>query len=120
MARQLYIARDRADKEAALERQARNNERMAAVSRWPDRTGGSHILGYADSSGGTIASAMFGTPDEICEALEALRQAGAQFIIFAMAGGREHLRRFARDIMPDFAGRVETSVIAASNQHTPA
>ena len=73
VARQLYIARDRADKEAALERQARNNERMAAVSRWPDRTGGSHILGYADSSGGTIASAMFGTPDEICEALEAKR-----------------------------------------------
>ncbi len=46
---------------------------------------------------------MFGTPDEICETLEALRHAGAEFIIFAMAGGREHLRRFAREIMPGFS-----------------
>ena len=86
-------------------RQAQNNERMAAVSRWPDKKGGSHILGYADTTGGTIANAMFGTPDEICEALDALRRAGAQFIIFAIAGGREHLRRFARDIMPSFSKR---------------
>ena len=120
VARQLYIAKDNADKEAALERQARNNERMAAVSRWPDKKGGSHILGYADTSGGTIASAMFGTPDEICEALEALRRAGAQFIIFAMAGGREHLRRFARDIMPNFVGRRAASAVAAPNEQTPA
>ena len=103
VARQLYVAKDRADKDAALERQARNNERMAAVSRWPDRKGGSHILGYADTTGGTTANAMFGTPDEICEMLEALRQAGAEFLIFAMAGGRDHLRRFAREIMPSFS-----------------
>jgi alkanesulfonate monooxygenase SsuD/methylene tetrahydromethanopterin reductase-like flavin-dependent oxidoreductase (luciferase family) len=103
VARQLYIANDRAGKEAALERQARNNERMAAVSRWPDRTGGSHILGYADTTDGTTANAMFGTPDEIGEMLEALRQAGAEFIIFAMAGGRDHLRRFAGEIMPSFS-----------------
>ncbi len=105
VARQLYIAKDKTDKEAALVRQAQNNERMAAVSRWPDKKGGSHILGYADTTGGTIANAMFGTPDEICEALDALRRAGAQFIIFAIAGGREHLRRFARDIMPSFSKR---------------
>ena len=75
---------------------------MAAVSRWPDNKGGSHILNYADKAGGTTENAMFGTPDEICGTLEALRKAGAEFIIFAMAGGREHLRRFARDIMPRF------------------
>jgi alkanesulfonate monooxygenase SsuD/methylene tetrahydromethanopterin reductase-like flavin-dependent oxidoreductase (luciferase family) len=118
VARQLYIAKDRADKEAALERQARNNERMAAVSRWPDRKGGSHILGYADTAGGTTANAMFGTPDEICETLEALRQAGAEFIILAMAGGREQLRRFARDIMPSFAGRRAARAVAAPREPT--
>ena len=51
----------------------------------------------------TEANAHFGTPDEIGEKLEALRSAGAEFIIFAMAGGREQLRRFAREIMPGFA-----------------
>jgi alkanesulfonate monooxygenase SsuD/methylene tetrahydromethanopterin reductase-like flavin-dependent oxidoreductase (luciferase family) len=106
VARQLYIAKDKVETRAALERQAINNERMAAVSRWPDMKGGSHILNYADKAGGTIENAMFGTPDEIASALEALRRAGAESIIFAMAGGREHLRRFALDIMPAFAGRA--------------
>ncbi len=104
VARQLYVARDRADKEAALVRQAANNERMAAVSRWPDRKVASHILNYADTAGGTTANAMFGTPDELRAQLDALHAAGAEFIIFAAAGGREHLRHFAREIMPDYAG----------------
>ena len=86
VARQLYIAKDKADKEAALERQARNNERMAAVSRWPDSKGGSHILDYADNAGGTTENAMFGTPDEICETLEALRKAGAEYHHFRDGG----------------------------------
>ena len=103
VARQLYIAKDKADKEAALDRQAKNNERMAAVSRWPDKKGGSHILNYADKAGGTTENAMFGTPDELAETLAALQKAGAEFIVFAIAGGREHLRRFARDIMPAFS-----------------
>jgi alkanesulfonate monooxygenase SsuD/methylene tetrahydromethanopterin reductase-like flavin-dependent oxidoreductase (luciferase family) len=106
VARQLYIAKDKADTQAALERQAINNERMAVVSRWPDMKGGSHILNYADKAGGTIENAMFGTPDEIAETLDALRRAGAEYVIFAMAGGREHLRRFAREIMPAFASRA--------------
>ena len=109
VARQLYVANDKAEKDAALRRQAENNERMAAVSRWPDRKGGSHILNYADTAGGTTANAMFGTPEEIRETLGALREAGAQYLIFAAAGGRAHLRRFAREIMPEFAGAAQAS-----------
>ena len=76
---------------------------MAAVSRWPDKKGGSHILNYADKAGGTTENAMFGTPDEVFGTLETLQKAGAEYIIFAVAGGREHMRRFARDIMPGFS-----------------
>ena len=43
--------------------------------------------------------------DEIRQILKDLQQAGAEFLIFAMAGGREHLRRFAREIMPEFSKR---------------
>ena len=118
VARQLYVAKDRADTEAALERQARNNERMAAVSRSPDRKVRLAHPRLCRHAGRHQANAMFGTPDEICEKLEALRQAGAEFIIFAMAGGREHLRRFAREIMPGFAGRRAASGIAAPSEHT--
>jgi len=118
VARQLYIAKGKAETQAALERQAINNERMAAVSRWPDMKGGSHILSYADKAGGTTENAMFGTPDEIAGTLDALRRAGAEYIIFAMAGGREHLRRFARDIMPAFLNSRAASGNAAPSEPT--
>ncbi len=109
VARQLYVARDDADRDAALERQVRNNERMAAVSRWPGSPGGSHILSYADAEGGTVANAMFGTPDRIQTQLEALRGAGAHYLMFAAPGGIPHLRRFARELMPDFSRHVDAS-----------
>ena len=93
---------------------------MAAVSRWPDRKGGSHILNYADKAGGTTENAMFGTPDEVARTLEALQKAGAEYIIFAVAGGRAHLRRFAREIMPGFARQRATGGNAVQNEQTPA
>jgi alkanesulfonate monooxygenase SsuD/methylene tetrahydromethanopterin reductase-like flavin-dependent oxidoreductase (luciferase family) len=90
------------------------------VSRWPDRKGGSHILNYADKAGGTTENAMFGTPDEIGRTLEALQKAGAEYIIFAVAGGREHMRRFARDIMPGFSSQRAAGGNAVQNEQTPA
>jgi hypothetical protein len=35
--------------------------------------------------------------------LEALRDNGVGYVLFALAGGVEQLRQFARDIMPGFA-----------------
>ena len=48
VARQVYVAKDRADKEAALARQAEHTRRTVAVSRAPDAKGGSHVLAYAE------------------------------------------------------------------------
>ena len=53
-------------------------------------------------AGGTEAHALYGTPDAICAALEALRQAGVAYVLLTISGGAEQLRRFARDIMPAF------------------
>jgi alkanesulfonate monooxygenase SsuD/methylene tetrahydromethanopterin reductase-like flavin-dependent oxidoreductase (luciferase family) len=106
VARQLYIAKDAADKEAALARQAAYTKRTIDVSRAPDRPGGSHVLAYADKVGGTEENAMYGTPDEICAMLEALRDVGAAYVLLTILGGSEQLRRFAREIMPVFAGAV--------------
>jgi alkanesulfonate monooxygenase SsuD/methylene tetrahydromethanopterin reductase-like flavin-dependent oxidoreductase (luciferase family) len=109
VARQLYIANDKADVEAARVRQAAYIKRMADVARDPnaDKTAGatgSHLNAYADKAGATEEHAMFGTPDEIGAMLEALRDNGVGYIIFAVAGGVEQLRRFAGEIMPSFAG----------------
>ncbi len=102
-ARQLYIAKDAADKQEALKRQAQYTQRTITSARAPDRKGGSHVLAYADRAGATEENALYGTPDEIAGMLEALRGAGVAYILLTIAGGRDQLRRFAREIMPAFA-----------------
>jgi alkanesulfonate monooxygenase SsuD/methylene tetrahydromethanopterin reductase-like flavin-dependent oxidoreductase (luciferase family) len=104
VARQVYVAKNEADKEAALTRLAKYTQRTVDVSRAPDGKAGSHVLAYADKAGGTEANALYGAPDEICRKLEALNGAGAEYLVLTIAGGaRGQLRRFARDIMPAFS-----------------
>ncbi len=102
VARQLYVANDEADRQAALKRQAAYTQRTVDVSRTPDGKPGSHVLAYADKQGDTEENALFGTTDEICAGLDALRQAGAAYVLLTIAGGVAQLRRFARDVMPAF------------------
>ncbi|MGD0146950.1 MAG: LLM class flavin-dependent oxidoreductase [Xanthobacteraceae bacterium] len=104
VARQLYVANDEADKQAALKRQAAYAQRTVDVSRQPAGKGGSHVLAYADKAGGTEEHALYGTPDEICENLAILQKAGVAYVLLTVAGGSAQLRRFAGDIMPAFAG----------------
>lgn len=103
VARQLYVAKDKADKEAALARQAKYTQRTVAVSRAPDGSPGSHVLAYAGTAGATEANALYGTPDEVCGMLDALNNAGVEYVLLTMSGGKEQLRRFAREIMPEFS-----------------
>ena len=92
VARQLYVASDAADKQAALARLAAYNRRLLAVSRAPDGKAGSHVLAYAGSPGETERNALVGTPDEICRGLEALNKAGAKYVLLTILGGKEQLR----------------------------
>ena len=107
VARQLYIAKDRADKDAALVRQAAYTKRTIDVSRAPDAKSGSHVLAYADKAGATEENALYGTPDEIAGMLDALRKSSVEYVLLTIAGGREQLRRFAREIMPAFSSAPE-------------
>jgi alkanesulfonate monooxygenase SsuD/methylene tetrahydromethanopterin reductase-like flavin-dependent oxidoreductase (luciferase family) len=103
VARQVYVASNEADKQAALVRQAAFTKRTVDVSRRPDGKSGSHVLAYADKAGGTEENALYGTVDEICLKLEELRSVGVSYVLLTMSGGSEQLRRFAREIMPNFA-----------------
>jgi alkanesulfonate monooxygenase SsuD/methylene tetrahydromethanopterin reductase-like flavin-dependent oxidoreductase (luciferase family) len=102
VARQLYVAKDKADKEAALQRQAEYTKRTINVSRDPSAKSGSHVLAYADRAGATEENALYGTPDEIVGMIEALRDAGVAYVLLTIAGGADQLRRFAREVMPAF------------------
>ena len=110
VARQLYVAKDKADKEAALVKQAAFTRRTIDVARAPDAKTGSHVLAYADKKGATEENALYGTPDEIGAMLEALQDAGVAYILLTISGGADQLRRFGAD------PRVEE--IADLRQHT--
>jgi probable F420-dependent oxidoreductase len=116
VARQLYVAKDEADKQAALTRQAAYTKRTVDVSRAPglnsETKAGSHVLAYADKRGGTEEHALFGTPDEICAKLEKLQHAGVQYLLLTVAGGIAQLHRLSREIMPAFARGASTAQAA--------
>jgi alkanesulfonate monooxygenase SsuD/methylene tetrahydromethanopterin reductase-like flavin-dependent oxidoreductase (luciferase family) len=96
VARQVYVARDRADADEALARQAAFTRRTVDVSRAPGSERGSHVLAYEN----TEEHALFGTPDEICDGLVALSTAGVEYALLNFFGGATQLRRFARDVAP--------------------
>ena len=111
VARDMYVAKSQADKEAAIARNNRFHERILNVARSPDRAGGSHILAYSHSAEQVETSPLIGTPDEIAEKLAGLRAAGVEYVIMSCGGSRESLRRFAREIMPAFAdARLEERI----------
>jgi alkanesulfonate monooxygenase SsuD/methylene tetrahydromethanopterin reductase-like flavin-dependent oxidoreductase (luciferase family) len=112
VARQVYVAKDRADADAALARQAEHTRRTLAVSRAPHAKGGSHVLAYGD---GTETHALYGTPDEVHAKLDAVEKAGAAYVLLTLSGGVAQLRRFARDIMPAFAGTATAADAPATS-----
>src|SRR5882672_11782965 len=61
------------------------------------------------------ASALYGTPDEVGRMMDTLREAGAEYVLLNSAGGRPTLRRFARELMPAFAGAIPTGAAAVSS-----
>jgi alkanesulfonate monooxygenase SsuD/methylene tetrahydromethanopterin reductase-like flavin-dependent oxidoreductase (luciferase family) len=108
LARDMYVANNQAAKDAALERNRQFHERILSVSRWPDRSGGSHILAYHHVPEEAEANSLVGAPDEIMGKLEALRRAGVEYVIMSCGGSRESLRRFAHEIMPTFPDKPAT------------
>ena len=104
LARDIYVARDAADKTAAIERNARQRQRIIDVARAPGQSGGSHVLAYAQSASGNEEAALYGSPDEIARKLETLRAAGVHYILASFGGlSRDSLCWFAREVTPVFS-----------------
>jgi alkanesulfonate monooxygenase SsuD/methylene tetrahydromethanopterin reductase-like flavin-dependent oxidoreductase (luciferase family) len=105
VARDVHVARNAADKAAALERNAKFRQRTFEVSRTPGKQGRSHMLAYEHTPASTEAVALYGTPEEIVEKIEALRAVGVAYVLGNFGGSsRESMRRFAREVVPAFTG----------------
>jgi alkanesulfonate monooxygenase SsuD/methylene tetrahydromethanopterin reductase-like flavin-dependent oxidoreductase (luciferase family) len=107
--RALYVTDDSREREQALQRRLANRLRQLKLATTPD----GRILGGPDRADGdpveiNLASAIYGPPDEIARKIQALREAGAGYLLLNGGGsgggerGRRSLRRFAREVMPAF------------------
>jgi alkanesulfonate monooxygenase SsuD/methylene tetrahydromethanopterin reductase-like flavin-dependent oxidoreductase (luciferase family) len=106
VARAVHIARDQEDLAAAFERRYQGHMR---INRLSERPGGDTRERFAAHDEAAVRhlcneTAIFGTPDDIARKLEALRAGGVDYVMINFGGSRDNIRRFARDIMPAFAG----------------
>jgi len=101
--RSVNVAMTAADRQQALETRMAARKRVDNLAQRPDGQNHSTIMTYAHTLEAAEAGALYGTPDEIAAKLQSLRDVGAEQVLVNSAGGRESLRRFARDVMPAFA-----------------
>jgi alkanesulfonate monooxygenase SsuD/methylene tetrahydromethanopterin reductase-like flavin-dependent oxidoreductase (luciferase family) len=101
VARNVFVARDDAEKVEALNRQAGIHERLLSLSRGSEGRAGSHILAYADSPQ-RDAYSLIGTAEEVVDGFAALEAAGVAYVLLQGQGSRANLRRFADKVMPKF------------------
>jgi alkanesulfonate monooxygenase SsuD/methylene tetrahydromethanopterin reductase-like flavin-dependent oxidoreductase (luciferase family) len=108
--RAFFVTDDPREREEALARRLANRLRQLKLATTPD----GRVLGGPDRADGdpvqiNLNSAIYGSPDEIARKIDALREAGAGYLLINGGGsgggerGRHSLRRFAREVMPVFA-----------------
>ena len=107
--RAFYVAKDAADKQKAVEARLSNQQRMSKLAD-PAGTGKSSMLSFDHTLDAAAESAMYGTPEEIAKKLDTLQAAGVeQVLLNGPAGSLTNLRRFAREVMPAFAGEKRSA-----------
>jgi alkanesulfonate monooxygenase SsuD/methylene tetrahydromethanopterin reductase-like flavin-dependent oxidoreductase (luciferase family) len=115
VARAFYVAKDAADKEAALERRMEAQRRLEAISSAPGVKNTASIMAYSDTREASEESALYGNPDEIALKLDSLRRLGVAYVLLNGGGlvghASESLRRFSRELMPAFADGSRMRVV---------
>lgn len=98
--RSINIVTTAEDLERAMANRVAGRRRIDRLAQRPDGQGTNRAhLSVAEIR----ASALYGTPDEVAVMMQALRAAGAEYVLLNSAGGRPTLRRFARELMPAFS-----------------
>ena len=109
--RALHLAYTADEREAARAVRAKFMRNVQELSLSP--TGESPILGRArklmsreEMDAATERDALIGPPEEIVARLKRLQAGGVEYVmVIDVAGSLDHLRTFAREVMPEFAER---------------
>ena len=113
VARAFYVAKDEADKQAAVDRRIAGQRRLHDISQRPDGNNTASIMAFSDTREASEESALYGNPDEICRKIERLQAQGVEYLLLNGGGtSRENLRRFAKEVMPHFADKAPAKVAA--------
>ena len=97
--RSINIVTTAADLERARANRVAGRRRIDRLAERPDGPGANRAH-LSDEE--ICASALYGTPDEVAVMMQAMRGAGAEYVLLNSAGGRPTLRQFARELMPAF------------------
>ncbi len=97
--RSINVVGTPAELQKAFETRIAARRRIDRLTLRPDGTNQKRVI----SDEAICAGALYGTPDAIAVKLEALREAGAEYVLLNSAGGPPSLRRFAREVRPTFA-----------------
>src|SRR5712671_4272844 len=109
VARAFYVAKDAEDKRKAVETRLANQRRMTELATAPGAVKSS-MLSFDYTLDAAEESALFGMPDEIATKLDTLGAAGVTYVLLnGPAGSVSNLRRFAREVMPAYAGTARAA-----------
>jgi alkanesulfonate monooxygenase SsuD/methylene tetrahydromethanopterin reductase-like flavin-dependent oxidoreductase (luciferase family) len=115
--RALQIVRNDEERQRAFAMRRRTLEAIGALARGPGAERYLQPSSFADEEIAKENAALIGTPEEILGQLRQLQAGGVEYVLLIDASGNvETLRRFAEEIMPDFAEqpRAATRVSAAT------
>ncbi len=109
VARSVNVVMTAAEREKAIEARLAARRRTERLAQRPDGQNKASIMSYASTLEAAEAGTLYGSPEEIAAKLQTLRDAGVEYVLLNSVGGLETLRRFAREVLPAFAGASITA-----------
>jgi len=109
VARSVNVVLTDAERQKAIEARLAARRRTERLAQRPDGQNKASIMSYASTLEAAEAGTLYGSPDEIAAKLQTLREAGIEYVLLNSVGGLETLRRFAREVLPAFAGASVTA-----------
>ena len=98
VARSINIVDSAAEYEKAIETRMAGRRRTQQLAQRPS---------FRDTREAAELGTLYGTPDQVREKLQALRDVGVEYVLLNSPAGLPTLRRFAEEIMPDFVGEPQ-------------
>ena len=100
VARSVNIVETKAEYDAAIDARMAGRRRTQNLAQRPD---------FEDTREIAELGTIYGTPDQVAEKIQDLKDAGIEYILLNCPAGIETLRRFAKEVMPAFADSAKVT-----------